>query len=113
MKNPYKAMADCHVCCAWIAPDGKATHLSDEPGMTTHSSVARHALGSKNGGWELDDAGYVHMSYGATYMGPDKEPTQAQLDTLFDIQTELERREMYVSVYVERFIQKQQEKVTA
>lgn len=71
----------------WIAPNGKVHFVGED---ASHSIIAR-ILGDQNGGAELEGKGYLHVSYSSIMPGYDVrtqreiEPTQAQLDALFDI----------------------------
>jgi hypothetical protein len=105
-------MRTCDVCCCWIAPDGKASHLGEVAGFGSHCGVAVE-LGDQSGGRELDEKGYMHVSYGGPYFGdPGRAPTQAQLDTLFDIQQELTKRKSAAADYIKRYLTAQAEKDT-
>lgn len=103
----------CDLCCFWLAPDGKASFLGLAD-RGSHCGVAT-ALGDETGGRELDKQGYVHVSGGGPFMGdPDGKPTQAQLDTLFDVQQELIRQERHGPARgIERYLQKQAAEETA
>lgn len=98
----------CDLCCFWLAPDGTSSHVGG-----SHVRVAAE-LGDETGGRELEKKGYLHVSGGYVSAGKDMEPTQAQLDTLFDIEQKLikdggQRRSEPIS----NFLRKQAEKVTA
>jgi hypothetical protein len=100
-------LADCELCCAWIAPDGKASHLNfSVPGEGSHCTLAEYVLKDDTGGRGLDAKGFLHLSGGGPYMGrAGHEPTQAQLDTLFDIQQEMVRRGQIAKAgYVQSFL---------
>lgn len=110
-KSPLAKMKTCDLCCCWVAPDGKSSHLSPEPGLGSHGGVAE-SLGDLTRGRELDKQGYMHVSYGGPFFGdPGAVPTQAQLDTLFDIQQELDKRKASAARYIESYLAKQHEKV--
>lgn len=116
MSKPFADMGECGLCCCWIAPDGTSTHLYEGTmGWNSHCQVASDQLGDESGGRGLDNKGYMHVSYGSPYMGGhDQVPTQAQLDTLFDIQQELiKRRPLSRSAdYIHSYLKAVQEKVT-
>lgn len=102
-------MSKCNLCCAWIAPDGTSTHLGPLGG--SHHGVA-YSLDDATGGRELEKKGYMHLSYGSAWVTIG-EPTQAQLDRLFDIQQELIKRDSYRAETIEKYLTQQREKVTA
>ena len=93
----------------WIAPDGTITWV----GNRSHCGVAEDILKDVTGGRQLEEAGYVHLSFGYTDMASGKVPTQSQLDALSDIVTDLKgRNESFsdgVSSRIERFIRKNSE----
>lgn len=104
-------MSICNVCCSWIAPDGARYHLGELG--SSHGGVASR-LGDTRFGRDLDEQSYVHISFGSPYMGkPGAKPTQAQLDSLFDIEQELTRRKSLRAGYIHTFLAKQLEEVTA
>lgn len=97
----------------WIAPDGKVTFVHDYDG--SHCRAAVDALDDDTGGAMLERQGYLHVSGGSVYTGYDAEsipPTQAQIDSLFDIVMVLKSSDRHDSYYVNRyeaFISKHQE----
>lgn len=112
-KRPLSEMSPCNVCCAWIAPDGTAHHLGWK-GLGSHHGVA-YKLDDETGGRGLDEQGYLHLSYGSPYFGTTgQKPTQGQLDHLFDVLQELKRiKRNDPAHYIEEYLQKQEEGVTA
>jgi hypothetical protein len=112
--DPYADMSDCNLCCSWIAPDGKASHLNSlGPGSGSHCGVA-DKLGDPSGGRDLDKRGYMHVSFGDPFfLSEANKPTQAQLDTLFDIGKELNRRGSRRGEYIQRYLDEQLTKETA
>lgn len=97
----------------WVAPDGTVTFV----GNSSHSGVAYDVLKDTDGGWGLEQKGYVHCSYGYTDMGLDKQgypmvPTQAQLNSLFDIAQQLRKDTRYppsIAERIEKFIRRNSE----
>lgn len=106
-----RRLSTCHLCCAWIAKDGTSYHLSDRPGEGSHGGVAETVLGDHTRGRGLDEQGFLHLSYGGPFMGSRTEqPTQAQLDRLFDIQVALEARKAGQARYIASYLAAQAEK---
>lgn len=106
------SMTGCEVCCFWLAPDGTSSHLGDRMGRS-HHSVA-YNLDDPTGGRDLEDKGYLHVSYGSPFFAkPGTVPTQAQLDRLFDIQQELASRKLKTAEYIGHFLTITREKVPA
>ena len=102
MGNPYRGMRDCQVCCAWIDPSGKAYHLSDKPGLGSHGGLAENLLDDPDRGRGLEDRGFLHLSYGWVMYADRTRPTQAQLDAVWDILTELKRRKAVAAISMEQ-----------
>jgi hypothetical protein len=93
----------------WISPAGKVTFVGGKAG-DSHCEVAR-TLGDATAGRELEEKGWLHVSYSSIYRGyrdgRDLEPTQAQLDALWDISVrvaEVLGEEDYPVVRFRRFI---------
>jgi hypothetical protein len=77
----------------WISPAGKVTFVNEG----SHCSVARD-LGDERAGRGLEEKGYLHVSYssvmkgwGSGNDGREIDPTQAQLDALWDISVRVEK----------------------
>lgn len=68
---------------AWIDTEGNVFHVPE----CKHWDVAE-LLGSTSD--KLEAKGWMHLSFGSIYAGR-KEPTQAQLDTLFIIELKVVR----------------------
>lgn len=95
----------------WVAPDGTITWVGD----SSHCGIAETVLKDETGGRMLERRGFIHCSYGYTDMGTvEGKPTQAQLDSLFDIaqglRAKTDRVEYTgVAARIERFINKHTE----
>lgn len=90
---PLADIPECGLCCFWLSPTGQAAHVDTGHGGS-HSGVA-HELGCENGGWDLDAAAYLHVSYGSAFFSyelGDHKPTQEQIDYVFDVRQEAFRR---------------------
>ena len=68
---------------AWIEPTGKIHYVND---CKHHEWALDNGY---DGGDELQDIGWVHLSGG--YPAYDIRPTQAQIDAMFDIAVALEQ----------------------
>jgi hypothetical protein len=90
--SDFKYVEDDEDQSCWISPEGKVTFAQG----ALHSTIAREVLGDETGGRDLERAGYVHVSWTSVYGGysPERgvmEPTQAQLDALFDLSQHIQK----------------------
>ena len=100
----------------WIDRAGKVTWVATHGG--SHCRAAE-AIGDKTGGVELERQGYLHISWTSVYTGYDAErgdyldPSQPQLDALFDIAQAIEATDEYLAKRYMEFISQHQVKETA
>jgi len=78
---------------AWISPDGKLYAVESH----NHDAFAENCLGVTN--WGMLDDYWVHITSGNLYL-PGRDITQAQKDTLFDIQIALDGLVGYPASYL-------------
>lgn len=105
-----KFMPDTEDQSCWISPTGAVTFVDEFGG--SHCRAAEH-LGDKTGGVGLEEQGYLHVSYSSVYTGYDAktgkylDPTQAQLDQLFDLAIAIKnyRGDSYVADRFMKFIE--------